>query len=60
MCISVLDLSVSAREVMAAGPDAWRKMKETRERLEKCWETDLDWSLYPESLGSKHATCNYI
>ena len=35
---------------MATSPDTWAKMKDTRHKLEKCWETNLDWSLYPESI----------
>ena len=30
--------------------ESWTKLKETRVRLEKSWEIDLDWSLYPASL----------
>jgi hypothetical protein len=33
-----------------AGIESWAKLRETRKRLEKCWELDLDWSLYPQSL----------
>ena len=29
----------------AVSPDTWAKLKETRLRLGKCWEVDLDWSL---------------
>jgi len=35
---------------MAAGADAWEKLKETRSRLQKCWNTDIAWSLYPKTL----------
>lgn len=36
--------------MMAASGESWAKLKETRQRLQKCWQTDLDWSLYPASL----------
>ncbi len=35
---------------MATTGDSWAKLKETRQRLEKCWEVDINWSLYPSSL----------
>ena len=35
---------------MAWTPDNWAKLKATRQRLEKCWDIDIDWSLYPEQL----------
>lgn len=35
--------------MMAASGVNWAKLK-TRQRLEKCWQTDLHWSLYPASL----------
>ena len=30
--------------------DSWAKLKETRLRLEKAWETDINWNLYPPAL----------
>ena len=35
---------------MAASVDTWDRLKETRLRLQKCWEVHLDWSLFPDSL----------
>ena len=35
---------------MAASPESWGKLKETRRRLETCWKIDLDWSLFPDAL----------
>ena len=35
---------------MASNLDSWVKVKETRKRLEKCWDIDIDWSLYPGAL----------
>ena len=35
---------------MAASPDNWSKLRETRQRLEKCWKLDIDWSLYPQEI----------
>ena len=28
----------------------WKKVIETRKRLEKCWAEDIDWNLYPECI----------
>lgn len=39
-----------ATMAIAASPEMWSKMKETRHRLEKCWKMDLDWSHYPATL----------
>lgn len=30
--------------------DTWARLKETRLRLEKNWDVDIDWSLYPDEL----------
>ena len=35
---------------MASSGDSWEKLKETRHRLEKCWEMDFDWTLYPDII----------
>ena len=28
----------------------WKRILETRKRLDKCWSEDIDWTLYPETL----------
>jgi hypothetical protein len=35
---------------MATTGESWAKLKETRQRLEKCWQIDINWSLYPATL----------
>lgn len=30
--------------------------KQTRERLERCWEEEIDWDLYPKPLKEVKAT----
>ena len=38
--------------------ESWAKLKETRLRLEKGWEVDIDWSLYPHALREVcHVQC---
>ena len=45
---------------MAATPETWSKMKDTRHRLENCWKTDLNWSLYPEALKKVSVLASYL
>ncbi len=33
-----------------ATPQSWEKVRNTRARLQKCWEIDLDWSLLPDCI----------
>lgn len=48
---SVADLVQAAGSAKAmASPISWKKLKETRQRLHKCWKVDLDWSIFPASL----------
>lgn len=35
---------------MAWTPDSWAKVRATRQRLEKCWELDINWGLYNQEL----------
>jgi hypothetical protein len=30
-----------------SSPDSWGRLRETRQRLVKCWQMDIDWTLYP-------------
>jgi hypothetical protein len=34
--------------------ETWAKLKETRTRLEKCWEVDIEWSLYLREVNFKN------
>lgn len=43
-------LSCIYRKTDMATPESWSKLKDTRKRLQKCWDMDLDWSLFPEAL----------
>ena len=31
--------------------DSWAKLRETRKRLEKSWDLDIDWKIYPKGLA---------
>ncbi len=33
-----------------ADHQGWKKVLETRKRLEKCWAEDIDWTLYPDYI----------
>ena len=36
---------------MASSPaDSWSKLRETRRRLEFCWNEELDWRPFPQTL----------
>jgi len=35
---------------MTSSPDNWKKVKETRRRLELCWNEELDWTPFPKTL----------
>lgn len=45
---------------MATTPESWNKLKETRQRLEKCWDVDIDWNLYPQNLKEVRSVCMCI